>query len=384
VDFEFSDDQEQLRDSVRRFLADRAPVGSYVRPLLDQTENRRADVWNGLAELGVVGLLVPEEHGGSAPDDSGGSGTGMVDAAVVLEEMGRVVHPGPYLASAIGAVTLVTAAGSAREHSFLLPAMATGSVVGTVALLEPGRRFAIDNPITTAARLGDGWVLHGTKVHVPEAIGSDVLLVTASVAGEPGVAVFAVQTGSGGVTVEPVPTVDGTRKQATVTLDGAPGWRLGMGDAVAAVARTVDRMTVASVIDGVGAASRALELAVEYAKERIAFDHPIGSFQAVQHLCADMLRAVELGRAAGYYACWAADAADAAESHRAATMAKAFACEAFPQVGGSAIQVFGGIGFTWEHDIHLYYKRLLSLASNLGASDDALEELATLVLTPAG
>jgi acyl-CoA dehydrogenase len=184
------------------------------------------------------------------------------------------------------------------------------------------------------------------------------------------------------VKVEPVPTVDGTRKQATIGFDGAPGWRLGAGDAAAAVDRTVDRMAVATVIDGVGAAARALELAVEYAKGRIAFGHPIGSFQAVQHLCADMLRAVELGRAAGYYACWAADDADPAEAHRAATMAKAFASEAFPQLGGSAIQVFGGLGFTWEHDIHLFYKRLLSLAYTLGTADDALAELAAVVLPP--
>jgi alkylation response protein AidB-like acyl-CoA dehydrogenase len=372
VDFEFSDDQELLRDSVRRFLADRAPVGGYVRPLLDGPDNRRPEVWDALAELGVVGLLVPEEYGGAA--------RGMVDAAVVLEELGRAVHPGPYLASAIGAVTLVLGAGSPREHGFLLPAMASGSVVGTVALLEPGRRFEIDAPTTTAARLGEGWVLEGTKVHVPDAVGSDVVLVTASVAGEPGTAVFAVQTGSGGITLQPTKTVDGTRKQAEITLDGAPGWRLGSGDASEAVALTVDRMAVASVIDGVGAAARALELAVEYAKERIAFGHPIGSFQAVQHLCADMFRSVELGRAVGYYACWAADDADPVEAHRAATMAKAFASEAFPQVGGSAIQVFGGIGFTWEHDIHLYYKRLLSLAYTLGSADDALEELAAVVL----
>jgi alkylation response protein AidB-like acyl-CoA dehydrogenase len=379
VDFEFSDDQELLRDSVRRFLADRAPITSYVRPLLDGSENRRPEVWNGLAELGVVGLIVPEAYGGTA---GAAAGTGMVDAAVVLEEMGRVVHPGPYLASAIGAVTLVLAAGSPRDHAFLLPGMATGSVVGTVALLEPGRRFEIDAPITTAKRLGDGWVLEGVKVHVPEAVGSDVVIVTASVHGEPGTAVFAVQTASGGVTVEPVTTVDGTRKQATVTLDGAPGWRLGEGDASTAVAQTVDRMDVAAVIDGVGAAQRALELAVEYAKERIAFNKPIGSFQAVQHLCADMLRSVELGRAAGYYACWAADDADPVEAHRASTMAKAFASDAFPQLGGSAIQVFGGLGFTWEHDIHLYYKRLLSLAYTLGSADDALEALAALVLAP--
>jgi alkylation response protein AidB-like acyl-CoA dehydrogenase len=290
------------------------------------------------------------------------------------------VHPGPYIASAIGAVSLVLGAGSPREHAFLLPGMATGSVVGTVALLEPGRRFAVDTPATTAEVLGEGWVVSGTKVHVPDAVGSDVVLVTASVAGEAGTAVFAVQTASGGVSVEPVTTIDGSRKEATVTLDGAPGWRVGAGDASAAVATTVDHMTVALVIDGVGAAARALELAVEYAKERVAFDHPIGSFQAVQHLCADMLRAVELGRAAGYYACWAADDADPVEAHRAATMAKAFASEAFPQLGGSAIQVFGGIGFTWEHDIHLFYKRLLSLAYTLGSADDALEALADIVL----
>ncbi|HEY5014536.1 MAG TPA: acyl-CoA dehydrogenase family protein [Acidimicrobiia bacterium] len=373
MDFEFSDDQELLRDSVRRFLADRAPVAGYVRPLLDGPDNRRPEVWDALAELGVVGLLVPEEYGGAGR-------TGMVDAAVVLEELGRVVHPGPFLASAIGAVSLALGAGSPREHEFLLPAMATGSVVGTVALLEPGRRFAIDAPTTTARRLGEGWVLDGTKVHVPDAVGSDVVLVTASVAGETGTAVFAVQTASGGVVVTPTPTVDGTRKQGEITFDGAPGRRLGTGDASAAVARTVDRMAVASVIDGVGAAARALELAVEYAKERVAFDHPIGSFQAVQHLCADMLRAVELGRAAGYYACWAADEAAPHEAHRAATMAKAYASEAFPQLGGSAIQVFGGIGFTWEHDIHLYYKRLLSLAYTLGSADDALEALADVVL----
>jgi acyl-CoA dehydrogenase len=378
VDFEFSQDQELLRDSVRRFLADRAPIAGYVRPLLDSDDDRRPEVWNALAELGVIGLLVPEEFGGSA---SPGAGTGMVDAAVVLEEMGRVVHPSPYIASAIGAVSLVLGAGASREHSFLLPAMASGSVVGTIALLEPGRRFEFDHPTTKAERLGEGWVVTGTKVHVPDAIGSDVVLVSASVEGEPGTAVFAVQTESSGVTVEAVTTVDGTRKQATIAFDGAPGWRLGTGDASAAIAATVDRIAVAMVIDGVGAAARALELAVEYAKERVAFDHPIGSFQAVQHLCADMLRALALGRAAGYSACWAADEADPAEAHRAATMAKAFASEAFPQLGGSAIQVFGGLGFTWEHDIHLFYKRLLSLAYTLGSSDDALEALADLVLT---
>jgi alkylation response protein AidB-like acyl-CoA dehydrogenase len=129
-----------------------------------------------------------------------------------------------------------------------------------------------------------------------------------------------------------------------------------------------------------GLADRLTELAVDYAKERVQFDKPIGSFQAVQHLCADMLRALELGRAAGYYACWAADDADPAEAHRAATMAKAFASNAYAQLGGTAIQVFGGIGFTWEHDIHLYYKRLLSLSVALGSSSEHLAELARIAI----
>src|SRR4029077_12885386 len=144
--------------------------------------------------------------------------------------------------------------------------------------------------------------------------------------------------------------------------------------------RMLDRLGVAYAVDGVGAAQRALELAVEYAKERGQFDKPIGAFQAVQHLCADMLRDVELGRAAAYYACWALDAASPEEAHRAATLARAFACDAFPRIGGTAIQVFGGIGFTWEHDIHLYYKRLLSCGVALGTTADHLTELATLAL----
>src|SRR5207302_5179427 len=145
---------------------------------------------------------------------------------------------------------------------------------------------------------------------------------------------------------------------AEIRLTDTPARRLGTGDATGAIAETVDRLGIAAVVDGVGAASRALEMAIEYAKDRVQFDRPIGSFQAVQHLCADMLRAVELARAGAYYACWAADAGDDRERHRAATMAKAFASDELYRVGASAVQVFGGLGFTWEHDIHLFLKRV--------------------------
>ena len=371
MDFEFSADQEMLRESVRRFLADKAPI-AYVRAGYEHDASARGHdaVWSGLRDIGATGLLVPEEFGGA--------GMGMVDAAVVLEELGRALCPVPYTASAIGAVSLVLGAGAAREHRFLLPGLADGSTVGAIALFEPGARYHWRAPASSARVDGEVWRLDGSKVHVADGDAANLFLVTAR---DPDGAfgVFAVQRDDR-VEVAPTPTVDGSRKEAAVTLAGARAWRLGTGDATAAVARSLDRLAVAYVVDGVGAAQRALELAVDYAKERVQFDKPIGSFQAVQHLCADMLRTLELGRAAGYYACWAADDAEAAEAHRAAVMAKAFASDAYAQLGGTAIQVFGGIGFTWEHDIHLYYKRLLSLSVALGSSSEHLAELARIAI----
>ena len=360
MDFEFSPEQEMLRASVRAFLTAKAPLQS-VRAGYDGPGLDRA-VWDGLAELGVVGLLAAEEHGGA--------GMGMVDAAVVLEELGRAVCPAPYVSSAIGAVSLADAE--------LLPRLAGGAAVGTVAIFEPGARYRWASPATRASRanLGrDGWRLSGTKVHVGDAGAADVALVTA-LDDDGKLGVFATEE----FAVEDTPTVDGSRKQATIVLDRAPARRVESGAAETSVARTLDRIGVATAVDGVGAAQRALELAVEYAKERVQLDKPIGAFQAVQHLCADMLRTVELGRASGYYACWALDDASPEEAHRASTLARAFAADAFPQLGGTAIQVFGGIGFTWEHDIHLYYKRLLTVGHALGAASDHLEELATIAI----
>ncbi len=368
MDFEFSSEQELLRASVRRFLAERAPIG-YVREQLDDPVGTTAATWSGLADLGVIGLLVPEEYGGA--------GMGMVDMAVVLEELGRAVHPGPFTSTAVAAVSTVARAGSTADHATLLPELASGDTIGTLGLTEPGGR-PWEEPATSASELGGTWTLSGTKVHVADAEGAQLLFVTARAGAELGV--FAVRRDAGGLEVAPTPTVDGTRKEGTVTLADTPAIRVGSGDAAEAVAEIVDRLAVAAVVDGVGAASRALEMAVDYAKERQQFGRPIGSFQAVQHLCADMLQTVELGRAGAYYACWAADGAEPAERHRAATMAKAFATDGFYRVGASAIQVFGGVGFTWEHDIHLYYKRLLTLQQAGGGAIEHLEELASIIL----
>jgi alkylation response protein AidB-like acyl-CoA dehydrogenase len=362
LDFEFSEDQELLRATVRRFLTERAPI-AYVRDMLDDERGTTDDVWSGLSALGVTGLLVPETYGGA--------GMGMVDMAVVLEELGRAVHPGPFASTAVGAASLVALAGTEDDRAELLPGLASGDTIGTVALPDPSE--------TRADETGGEWTLTGETAHVPDAAAADAIVATVTTAdGELGA--FLVARDAPGLAIEPTPTVDGTRKFATVTLTEAPARRLGTGNAMRAVAETVDRLGVAAVVDGVGAASRSLEMAVEYAKERRQFSRPIGSFQAVQHVCADMLRAVELARAGAYYACWAADAADPAERHRAATIAQAFAADELYTVGASLIQVHGGIGFTWEHDAHLYYKRLLTLKELAGGSPGRLEELASLVL----
>jgi acyl-CoA dehydrogenase len=366
MNFEFSEEQEALRDSVRRFLEDRAPL-RFVRAVWDDPRGTTDTVWGGLAALGVTGLLVPAA--------AGGIGGGMVDAAVVCEELGRVVNPGPYVSSAVGAAGLVA---DLDADDPLLGDLADGSVVGTVALHEPGRRAGWRTP-TVAARAGDdGWTLTGTKVHVPDVVAADVVLVVATAGPELGV--FAVDATGSGATREATPTIDGTRREGTLTLAGAPARRVGTGDASAAVATTVDRLHTAWAVDGVGAAQAALEMAVAYAKERRQFGVPIGSFQAVAHLCADMLRNVELARAAAYYACWALDAADRAEAHRAATMAVAFASDGLYRVGADTIQVHGGVGYTWEHDAHLFYKRLCTLQGLGGGTTDHLEELAHIVL----
>ena len=203
---------------------------------------------------------------------------------------------------------------------------------------------------------------------VADAVAADVLLVV-----EEGVLCAVPRLEA---IVTPLPTPDGTRKLATVVLGDAPRRRIGPVD----IGPVVDRLLIAHVVDGVGAASAALAMAVDYAKQRHQFGVPIGSFQAVQHLCADMLQALELGRAGAYYALWAADNEDEAEVHRAATMAMAWAGSAFSQIGADAIQVFGGVGYTWEHDIHLFYKRLLSLEHLHGGPLPHLAELASLAV----
>jgi alkylation response protein AidB-like acyl-CoA dehydrogenase len=365
--FDFSGDQQALRETVQRFLADRAPV-RYVREMYDDPAGTTVAVWAGLAEMGLMGILIPEEFGGL--------GQGLVDMGVVLEEMGRAVHPGPFFSSAVVAPSVVLAVGDEADHAELLPAIASGATVATVGLLEPGQRYRWQEPVTRATPVADGWQLSGTKAHVPDAARADLLFLTAAT--DEGVGLFALDATN--VEVAPEDVLDGTRKQATVMVREAPARRVGSGDATDAIGRALDQVLVGSVVDAVGAGQAALDLAIGYAKVRTQFDRPIGAFQHVQRLCVDAFEMVEASRTVGYYGLWACEGTDAVEAHRAAAMAKAFASDALPAACAWAVQAHGGIGVTWEHDLHLFYKRCLSMQLAHGAAAEYYEELASILM----
>ena len=309
------------------------------------------EVWGGLAALGATGVLVPQEYGGS--------GMTMVEAGIVAEELGAALHPGPWLSSAVAATRALTRLVPEADAASLLTGIAAGSTVATVGPLA-GPRGVVENG-----------VLDGDIAALPDAIAADIVLVLADEGGRTGL--FAVDATSDGVCAAERTHVDPTRKLFDVTFDLVPAQRLAFPSADD-VQALIDDVLIAYAADALGAATAVMNLAVEYAKVRRQFDQPIGSFQAVQHLCVDMYETVELARSGVLHALWAADAAQPAERHLAAVRAKAFAGQ-LATVADTAIQVFGGIGYTWEHDAHLYLKRLLGWSAFLGGSDRYLQEV---------
>ncbi|OMC47117.1 acyl-CoA dehydrogenase [Mycobacterium sp. IS-2888] len=356
MNLELNDEQVALRDTARHFLAEKAPISGHVRALLDDPTGTTGAVWRGLADLGTTGLLVPTEYGGA--------GMTMVEAGIVAEELGAALHPGPWLSSAVAAPRALARLGVGAEAADLLTGIADGTTIVAVGPLDRN-----DAAVSAAGRDRDG-VLRG-EVTISDAAAANVLLVLAEY--ENGTGLFAVKTDSAGISVAPQRGIDQTRKHFRVALDDAPAHRLATSspDAVAAV---VDDVLVATAADALGAARAVMDLAIEYAKVRKQFGQVIGSFQAIQHLCVDMYETVELARSGVIHALWAADHADAQQRHLAALRAKAFAGR-LATVGDTAIQVFGGIGYTWEHDAHLYLKRLLSWSEFLGGPDGYLTEL---------
>ncbi len=355
MNLELTDEQVALRDTTRRFLADKAPISGHVRELLDDPTGVDDTVWRGLADLGTTGLLVPEDHGGA--------GMTMVEAGVVAEELGAALHPGPWLSTAVAAPRTLTRLCDNDSATTVLAGIADGTTIATVSFLD----FK-----NVAAEPGDGTVLRGELGEVSDAAAADVLLVLAE---DPnGTALFAVNTDSPGVWMQPERGIDQTRKKFRVRLDGTPAQRLATA-APADVSAVIDDLLIATAADALGAAQAVMDMAVEYAKVRKQFGQVIGSFQAIQHLCVDMYETIELARSGVIHALWAADAElPADERHLAALRAKAFAGR-LATVGDTAIQVFGGIGYTWEHDAHLYLKRLLSWSALLGGPDGYLTEL---------
>jgi alkylation response protein AidB-like acyl-CoA dehydrogenase len=351
MNLELTDEQLALRDTVRRLLTEKASVARYVRPMLDDPVGTTDEFWRALADVGATGVLVPQ--------DCDGAGMTMFEAGVVAEELGAALHPGPWLSTAVAATRALMRVGVKENAAALLAGIADGTTIATAGPLS--------GPLPTA----DGVTLRGKIEALPDAVAADVLLVFAENNGDIGL--FTVDPASSGVSVTARPHVDQTRKLFDIGLDGASARRLAPASAEA-VRGFVDDVLIANAADALGAANAVMKLAVDYAKVRRQFDQPIGSFQAVQHLCVDMYETVELARSGVIHALWAADVAEPAERHLAAVRAKAFAGQ-LATVGDTAIQVFGGIGFTWEHDAHLYLKRLLSWSVLAGGSDAYLKQV---------
>ena len=376
MDFGFSEEQEMLRQSVREFLEAECPM-TYVRQMMEDERGFSDDQWRKMAELGWTGLIVPEQYGGA--------GLNMVDMVVVLEEMGKVVFPGPFLASAILGGIAIDLGGSDAQKQRWLPGLADGSVRATLAQVEESGRWDAQGIQLPAKAAGTGFTLSGTKLFVHDAHNADVLVVPVRTggAGPDGITMLLVERKAKGVGVRVLKTMDQTRKLCEVTFDGVtvgPDAVLGtVGAGWALLDRLVDRAKVALCAEMCGGAQKVLEMSVEYAKVREQFGKPIGSFQAIQHKCANMMVQVESAKSATYYAAWAV-ANDVPEAHLAACMAKAYTSDAYRFVSAEGIQIHGGIGFTWEHDMHLYFKRAKGSEVTFGDATYNRELVAQVVL----
>jgi alkylation response protein AidB-like acyl-CoA dehydrogenase len=356
MNFAFSDEQEELRAAVRRFLAEKSPE-TEVRRLMDTTEGYDPAVWSQMADqLGLQSLTIPEEFGGS--------GFTYVELLVVLEEMGAALLCAPFFSSvALGANALLTSGDDEAKKSYL-PGIASGETIATLAITEDNGKWDFSGIECKAEKKGDGWVLSGHKMFVIDGHVANLIVVAARTAA--GVSLFAVQGDAAGLTRTALPTMDQTRKQARLEFSDTPAALIGTdGGAEPGLTKTLDLAAVALAAEQVGGAQHVLDASVEYAKTRIQFGRPIGSFQAIKHKCADMLLEVESAKSAAYYAAWAA-AEDSDELPVVASLAKSYCSEAYFHSAAENIQIHGGIGFTWEHPAHLYFKRAKSSELLLG------------------
>ena len=357
MNFEFSDDQKQLRDQARRFLAEKCPPKA-VRAVLEGKEVYDKALWKGLAEMGFLGVAIPEEFGGT--------GAGHLELCVIAEEMGRALAPVPFSSTVYLAAEVLMLAGSDAQKQKWLPKIASGEAIGTLALFE-----GTGNPSAKAVKLtAANGVLNGVKKPVADGAIADFAIVaarTGTSGRETDIALYLVDLKGGGVEAKTLTNLDPSRNQAELTLTDCKAEPLGAAsEGWSILSRVLDRAAVLLAFEQVGGADRALEMGRDYALDRIAFGRPIGSFQAVKHILADMYVSATLARSNCYYGAWALST-NAGELPEAAATARISATQAFQHCAKQNIQVHGGMGFTWEFDCHLYYRRSNALALSLGS-----------------
>jgi alkylation response protein AidB-like acyl-CoA dehydrogenase len=362
MNFAFSEEQEELRRTVRQFLEAKSSE-TEVRRLMETTEGYDPAVWKQMGqELGLQSLAIPEAYGGQ--------GFTFIELGIVLEEMGRVLLCAPYFASVVLAANAILNVGTEDQKQALLPGIASGDTIATLAFTEPsGKWDAAGITMEATETEGGEFKLNGEKMFVIDGFIADTIVVvarTAGTSGTDGIAFFTVSGDADGLTRTALSTMDMTRKQAKLEFNNVVAQPLGStADGFAAFSKTMDQAAVALANEEMGGAQKVLEMSVEYAKVRVQFGRPIGSFQAIKHKCADMLLEVESGKSAAYYASWAA-AEDNDELPVVAALAKAYCSEAYFHATAENIQIHGGIGFTWEHPAHLYFKRAKSSEIYLG------------------
>lgn len=366
--FSFSDEQEEFREVVRRFLEEKSPPGE-VRRLMEQDEGYDPAVWRQLCdELGLPGLAIPEAYGGQ--------GFGWVEQGIVLEEMGRVLLCAPYFSSAVLAAGAILHGASEAQRKELLPGIASGELLTTLAWVEPGGSWDTTGVSMMATPSGDEYRLTGVKNLVVDGHIAERVVVAARSADAAACSLFLVDTSSKNLERRLQQTLDPTRKQAELRFEQVPAVLLGeLGAGTEALSKTLDLGAIALANESVGGAAKVLETSVDYAKTRVQFGQPIGAFQAIKHKCADVLLDVELAKSAAYYAAAAADSEDDTLPE-IACLAKALCSDAYLNAAAENIQIHGGVGFTWEYDAHLYFKRAKASEVFLGTPTEHRERYA--------
>ena len=376
MDFELGEEQVMLKTSARDFLEKECPK-QMVRDMMEDERGYSPELWKKMADLGWLALAFPEEYGGV--------GSSFLDLAVLLEEMGRALVPSPFVPTVVLAGRPILSAGTGEQKKQFLPKIASGDIILTLAFMELNGSLEASGIAAEAVPSGDDFIINGTKLFVPDAHVADYLLCAARTKDglnkEEGITLFLVDAATAGINTEVLKTITGEKLCEVIFRNVAvprsnmlgeldQGWPI--------MKRALAEAAVAECAWMVGGARCVLEMAVDYAKERVQFGRPIGSFQAIQHKCSNMAIELEGATSINYYAAWAVSENDPGLT-LAASMAKAWCSDIYKHVAGEGIQIHGGIGFTWDHDVHLYFKRAKASEVAFGDGDYHREKVARIL-----